>query len=86
MLRGNGQESIKVVDRTSAYPCEDGVATIRWGSTTAKLKGRPTSFKYTSPVITLLNRVPEKNPNAEAAMDRCHNIERAQTNMWGLAI
>jgi len=55
--------------------CEDGVATIRWGSTTSKLGGRPTSFKCASPVLILLNRTPDKNPDVAAVLDRCHNFE-----------
>ncbi len=55
--------------------CEDGVATVRWGSTTAKMKARPTRFQCTSPVLTLLNRMPAKNPDVEAVMDRWQSLE-----------
>lgn len=56
--------------------CEnDGIKTLRWGSTTSKLEGRPTSFECRSPVLVLLNRIPERNPDIAAILDRCHNFE-----------
>ncbi len=55
--------------------CVDGVATVRWGSPTAKLEGRPTSFRCTSPVLILLNKMPYADPDVVAVPDRCHNIE-----------
>ena len=55
--------------------CEDGVATVRWGSPAAKLEGRPTSFQCTSPVLILLNKMPCADPDVVAVLDRCHNIE-----------
>jgi hypothetical protein len=56
--------------------CEnEGVKTLRWGSTTAKLEDRPTSFQCMSPVLILLNRMPARNPDVTAVLDRCHHFE-----------
>ncbi len=55
--------------------CERGVATLRWGTDTPKLGGRPKSFQCNAPVLILLNRIPARNPDLLAVMDRCHNFE-----------
>lgn len=54
--------------------CEDGPATVRWGTSTDKLEGRQKSFRCTSPVLILLNKIPEKNPDVRAILDRCDHI------------
>jgi hypothetical protein len=59
--------------------CETGKKTIRWGTTTAKLEGRATSFVSTSPVLIVLNRMPDKNEDVRAVLDRCDAIEFAPT-------
>ncbi|MGD2111691.1 MAG: hypothetical protein PVI86_20130 [Phycisphaerae bacterium] len=65
--------------------CEDGVATLRWGTTTAKLEGRPNTFRCSSPVLVLLNGIPEKNSDVRAILDRCDNIEFAPTKAQVIA-
>ncbi|MEE9186639.1 MAG: hypothetical protein V3U10_01245 [Bacteroidota bacterium] len=54
--------------------CEAGPATVRWNTSTDKLEGREKSFRCTSPVLILLNKIPEKNPDVKAILDRCDNI------------
>ena len=49
--------------------------TLRWQTTTTKLDGRDTSFVCTSRVLILLNKVPDKNPDVQAILDRCDTIE-----------
>jgi hypothetical protein len=66
--------------------CEnEGVKTLRWGSTTAKLEDRPTSFQCTSPVIILLNRMPARNPDVAAVLDRCDHFEFEPTKAQVIA-
>lgn len=65
--------------------CETGKKTIRWGTTTAKLEGRATSFVSTSPVLIVLNRMPSKNEDVRAVLDRCDAIEFAPTKAEVLA-
>ena len=55
--------------------CERGTSTIRWVSKTPMREGRPMSFKCTSPVIILLNRLPKENHDLLAVLDRCHNFK-----------
>ncbi len=59
--------------------CETDRKVIRWGTTTAKLNGRRRSFVCTSPVLIVLNKMPEKNPHVRAVLDRCDAIEFAPT-------
>jgi len=54
--------------------CERGTSTIRWTSKTPLQEGRSMSFKCTAPVIILLNRLPKKNRDLSAVLDRCHNF------------
>lgn len=65
--------------------CETGKKTIRWGTTTAKLEGRATSFVSTAPVLIVLNRMPNKNEDVRAVLDRCDAIEFAPTKAEVLA-
>ncbi len=65
--------------------CETGKKTIRWGTTTAKLEGRDTSFVSTSQVLIVLNRMPDKNEDVRAVLDRCDAIEFAPTKAEVLA-
>ncbi len=55
--------------------CETGQKIIRWGTTTSKLEGRKTSFASTSPVLIVLNKIPDKNPDVRAVLDRCDVIQ-----------
>lgn len=56
--------------------CERGTSTLRWGTSTPLLEGRPTSFRTTAKVLILLNSVPKKNEGDLAAvLDRCHNFD-----------
>lgn len=54
--------------------CEDGIKTLRWGTKTEKLEGRARSFECESRVLILLNRLPEKNPDVRAVLDRHHVV------------
>ena len=54
--------------------CETGRKVIRWGTTTSKLDGRKSSFICTSPVLIVLNKIPDKNPDVHAILDRCDGI------------
>jgi hypothetical protein len=54
--------------------CETSRRVLRWGTTTAKLDGRPTSFTCTSPVLIVLNKLPSRDPDVEAILDRCDAI------------
>ena len=53
---------------------ETGQRVIRWGTTTSKLEGRPTSFVCTAPVLIVLNKLPKNDPDVEAILDRCDAI------------
>ena len=55
--------------------CETGKKTIRWGTTTPKLGERKKQFSCTSTVLIVLNRIPEKNADIRAILDRCDTIE-----------
>lgn len=54
--------------------CETGVKTLRWGTTTDRLEGREKCFRCTSNVLILLNKLPGKNPDVLAILDRCDSI------------
>jgi hypothetical protein len=55
--------------------CETGRKVIRWGTTTSKLDNRTREFTCTSPVLIVLNRLPQKNPDVMAILDRCDGIQ-----------
>jgi len=59
--------------------CDTGPRVIRWGTTTPKLQGRPTSFTCTCPVLIVLNKVPARDPDLEAILDRVDAIRFAPT-------
>ncbi len=48
---------------------------VRWGTTTAKLERRRSSFTCTSPVLIVMNRMPSRDPDVAAILDRCDAIE-----------
>lgn len=54
--------------------CESGVRTVRWGTLTPKLEGRARSFTSTAPVLIVLNKIPAKDPDVAAVLDRCDTI------------
>lgn len=54
--------------------CDTGPRVIRWGTTTPKLQGRPTSFSCTCPVLIVLNQIPPRDPDLEAILDRVDAI------------
>lgn len=53
---------------------ELGERVVRWGSTTSKLEGRPTSFRCTAPVLVITNSIPERDADLEAILDRVDAI------------
>ncbi len=56
--------------------CERGTSTLRWGTNTHLLEGRPTSFRTTAKVLIFLNSLPKKNEGDLAAvLDRCHHFD-----------
>jgi len=55
--------------------CERGTSTLRWGTSTPQLEGRPTSFRTTAKVLIFVNALPKKNEDDLAAvLDRCHHF------------
>lgn len=54
---------------------ETGPRTIRWGTSTPLLAGRPHSFTCTAQVLIVLNRMPDENADVMAILDRCDGIE-----------
>lgn len=54
--------------------CDTGPRVIRWGTTTPKLQGRPTSFTCSCPVLIVLNTMPARDPDLEAILDRVDAI------------
>jgi hypothetical protein len=54
--------------------CDTGPRVVCWGTTTPKLQGRPTSFTATCPVLIVLNKIPARDPDLEAILDRCDAI------------
>lgn len=54
--------------------CELGERVVRWGSTTSKLDGRPTSFCCTAPVLIVTNTIPPRDPDLLAILDRVDAI------------
>ncbi len=65
--------------------CERGTSILRWGTDTPKLEGRPRSFRCNAPVLILLNRIPAKNPDLLAVLDRCQNFEFRPTKQQVIA-
>ena len=57
--------------------CETGRRTIHWGTTTNKLDGRENTFVCRSPVLIVLNKMPPRDPDVAAIVDRCDTIEFA---------
>ena len=55
--------------------CETGKKTLRWGTTTNKLDKRAKQFVYHSRALIILNRIPNKDKDVYAVMDRCDAIE-----------
>lgn len=55
--------------------CETGRRVIRWGTTTSKLEGRPQSFVCTAPTLIVLNKLPTRDPDVAAILDRCDAVE-----------
>ena len=55
--------------------CDTGPRVVRWGTTTPKLQGRPTSFTCTCPVLIVLNNMPARDPDLEAILDRVDAIQ-----------
>jgi hypothetical protein len=47
---------------------------VRWGTTTSKLEGRATSFVCTAPVLIVMNKLPHRDPDVLAILDRCDAI------------
>jgi hypothetical protein len=59
--------------------CESGERNLHWGTTTSKLEGRPRSFRCTSPVLIVMNKIPARDADVAAILDRCDAIEFAPT-------
>ena len=59
--------------------CETGRKEIRWGTSTPKLGDRKRRFVCTSPILIVLNKLSEKNPDITAILDRCDAIRFAPT-------
>ena len=59
--------------------CESGERNLHWGTTTSKLEGRPRSFRCTSPVLIVMNKIPSRDADVAAILDRCDAIEFAPT-------
>lgn len=55
--------------------CETGSKTLRWGTTTERLEGRGKQFVFNASVLIILNRIPHKDEDTLAVMDRCDTIE-----------
>jgi len=55
--------------------CETGTRTIRWGTSTPLLEGRPQSCTVDAPVLIVLNPMPDDNDDVMAILDRCDGIE-----------
>lgn len=54
--------------------CDTGPRVMRWGTTTSKLDGRPAAFTCTCPVLIVLNKMPARDPDLEAILDRVDAI------------
>jgi hypothetical protein len=54
--------------------CDTGPRVVRWGTTTSKLEGRATSFACICPVLIVLNKMPARDPDLEAILDRVDAI------------
>ena len=59
--------------------CESGRRVLHWGTTTSKLDGRPRSFACTAPVLIVMNKIPSRDADVAAILDRCDAIEFAPT-------
>ena len=59
--------------------CETGERVVHWGSTTSRLEGRSHSFICTSPVLIVLNRIPGRDADVAAILDRFDAVEFAPT-------
>jgi hypothetical protein len=59
--------------------CESGERNLHWGTTTSKLEGRTRSFCCTSPVLIVMNKIPSRDADVAAILDRCDAIEFAPT-------
>lgn len=59
--------------------CESGERNLHWGTTTNKLEGRPRSFRCTSPVLIVMNKIPSRDADVAAILDRCDAIEFTPT-------
>ena len=57
--------------------CESGRRVLHWGTTTNKLEGRPRTFTSTSPVLIVMNKIPSRDGDVAAILDRCDAIEFA---------
>lgn len=58
---------------------------IRWGTSTRLLENRNREFVSTAPVLIVLNRLPEANPDVMAVLDRFDGIEFAPSKLEILA-
>jgi len=61
--------------------CETGRKVVRWGTTTSKLDDRKRSFVCTSSILIVLNKIPDKNPDVKAILDRCDGIQFEPTKI-----
>ena len=59
--------------------CESGRRTLHWGTTTSKLEGRPRTFVCTAPVLIVMNKIPSRDADVAAILDRYDAIEFAPT-------
>lgn len=50
--------------------CEAGERVVRWNTSTGKLDGRPREIRCTSPVLIVLNKIPARDPDIAAILDR----------------
>ncbi len=57
--------------------CETGQRKVHWGTTTSKLEGRSHSFVYSSQVLIVLNKLPTRDADVSAILDRCDAVEFA---------
>lgn len=54
---------------------ETGPRTIRWGTSTRLLEGRPNAFVFSGRVLIVLNCKPDDHADVRAVLDRCDVIE-----------
>lgn len=55
--------------------CDTGKRVVHWETTTSKLDNRPSSFTCTSRVLIVLNKLPARDPDVLAILDRFDSIE-----------